>query len=266
MIRSHSLLFRTLVSLVILASTTLGQATEELRPPDPIPDSNIAAGATFDAAAPSGQVRFDEFGVSFAPGKQTEIRGVVIGSPAQFSGVQPRDVILEVNGNPVTSAAEIQQTTIDSLVVQRKDKKVSLNVRARPTSSRLQNRYSTSPHRDLSSQVRRPVYNTPSRSRASTVIRQYRYVPVPVPVAVPSYRVRSLPGSYGYGDYGYRSYRRPSTSFSIGVGGPSRSSIYPGYRGYYGYGRGGYGRSNLGGYGYGRNGVNIRVGGFGISF
>jgi len=194
-------------------------------------------------------VRAYSFGVSLVPGRTNgvQVLGVVLGSVAERAGVKPLDTIVAVNGKPVGTAQEVAQAKVQSVTINRKGTQHTLRVD--PAGSAVQ----------------------PGARAAPTATRSYNYsVPRTTRSArprTPGYVYRSSPYGADYGYNGYQ-YSRPRVNIGVGVGG----YVYPGYYGFgYGFGRASYyygGRGFYGGPRYfgRRNGVGIRIGGFGILF
>ncbi len=100
-----------------------------------------------------------------------EVRSVVAGGPAQLGGVQPGDVVMSVNGRPVSSTAELQADIRDhwpnqklTIVVSRDATSVTLTVTA-----------AAPPAPTVTPQQQRPIVSTTSTSTTTVAPQPVRF-------------------------------------------------------------------------------------------
>lgn len=249
--------------------------SEDIPPPEPMPASEpVAAPQGTTPVVSGGEMRAYNFGVSYVPTNAgLEVKGVIVGSPAQAAGVRPNDTIVSVNGQPVEGQQSLDSGIAQTVGVMRNGQVQSLTVGGHTTGVTTQRAIATPAPPSATYAVPKTTYSAPQSYRYAPAYNTYR--------SVPNYSYRSASPYYNRG-YSYRSYNRPSVTIGLGIGssGYGRGYGYPGmrYGGYgrgpgYGYGRGygGYGRGygGYGGYGRGyggRSGVGISIGGIGIRF
>jgi S1-C subfamily serine protease len=102
------------------------------RMPDPVVAERVAAEYGFFVREPEGQ---PELGGARPPAPPPSVAGIVPKSRAAAAGLQPGDVLLEVNGRPVGTLSAVREALVSvppegplSLVVRRDRERLSLSL------------------------------------------------------------------------------------------------------------------------------------------